>query len=432
MKKRLFLVVTIFIVFSCEQYHNNGGAENTGSFKIAEVKAKELLAPSYGDNDPSLKTAAEGANDFAFRLNAVLVKNNAGKNFVCSPFSVWMPLAALVNAADSQFKDALLTSLGASGISPDDVNKTASRMLYDLTKLRDIEEEGYYNPLKIVNAIFVDNKVTLRKDFAQAFMDFYRGSSINVDFASPDAVDAVNNWASKNTGGLITNLVEKFNPLTFAAIANAIYYSDRWRLEFNPDETKDDVFHAPVGDRTVPFMLRRGGGQIYYEDEKIQAVPLGFLHNGGLYILLPKSGGIDELVFSMTNDYFNEIQRNSVLAEGRLLLPRFLIENKTEGLQEALESLGVPLFEGETITGLITENIPLSLTDAMQKAVIKVDEKGTTAAAVTVLENGATSTGPQPEIPFEMVCDRPFMFILYDYTYDGRSQVLFTGVVNQP
>jgi len=31
-----------------------------------------------------------------------------------------------------------------------------------------------------------------------------------------------------------------------------------------------------------------------------------------------------------------------------------------------------------------------------------------------------------------MICDRPFVFILYRQTHDGGTQVLFTGVVNQP
>jgi len=72
------------------------------------------------------------------------------------------------------------------------------------------------------------------------------------------------------------------------------------------------------------------------------------------------------------------------------------------------------------------------VSDVVQKAVIKVDEKGTTAAAVTVVVVAGNASVPQPQPKFEMVCDRPFMFVLYDYTYDGGNQVLFTGVVNKP
>ena len=53
------------------------------------------------------------------------------------------------------------------------------------------------------------------------------------------------------------------------------------------------------------------------------------------------------------------------------------------------------------------------------------------AGAVTVMP--ASGAGmPQPTEPFEMICDKPFVFILYESTYDGGNQVLFSGIVNQP
>jgi len=429
MRKTMVLVlfiVGLLLAFSCDSFNS----DNDGSISIVNVNANALLAPSYGEVDPAVKTAATGANDFAFRLGKELVKDNGGKNFVFSPYSVWLPLAALVNAAAPQHKAALLNALGARGITESDINKAASRMLYDLTNARAEKEKDYYNPLKIVNAIFVDKRVTLRRDFAQTYMDFYRGSSINVDFSTRDAVDAVNRWASKNTEGLITDLIQDFEPLTLAAIANAIYFSDRWSWEFDAKKTEEGLFHAPAGDSKAFYMLREGPNQTYYEDNKVQAIPLAFTHSAGLYIILPKTGGAEALLSSMTNEYFAEIQSNTVQAEGKLLLPRFSIENDTMDLKESLEALGVPLFEENTITGLI-QDYPLYITAAVQKALIRVDEKGTTAAAVTVL--GASNTSmPPPNVPFEMICDRPFIFILYDYTYEGGAQILFTGIVNQP
>jgi serpin B len=396
------------------------------SIKVVNVSAKELLSP-YDDQNPAAEKVAKGANDFAFRMSAELVKNAGNGNFVCSPYSAWLPLAALVNASDAQNKATLLKALGASGITEADINRASSRMLYSLTK-RD------YNPLKIANAIFVGKDVTLKKDFAQTFMDYYRGSSINVDFSSRDAVDAVNRWASENTNGLIKNVIQEFDPLTVAAIANAIYFSDRWEWEFNSDQTKEGVFHAPGKDTTASFMLRSGDAQLYYEDQKVQAMPLRFMTGGGLYIILPKTGSAAQLLSSMTNDYFNEIQRDAVRATGKLLLPRFSIESTIDDLAEALVALGVPLFDEVSAPltgGLIEGGLRVWLSDAVQKAAIKVDEKGTTAAAVTVLGVNATAM-PVPTKPFEMICDKPFVFILYGNTYDGGSQILFTGIVNQP
>ncbi|MCL2628577.1 MAG: hypothetical protein FWD44_07790 [Oscillospiraceae bacterium] len=411
---------------------------------ILPLTARALEAPITAGRNIQVEVAATGANDFAFRLSAALAENVGTDNFIVSPYSVWLPLAALVNATEPQYKDALLSALSAAGVSEDDLNSAASRMLFDLT--RDIyyreNESGYdaeygithHNPLKIANAIFVDKNQTLNRNFAQKFLDYYRGAAISADFSSHEAVDAVNKWARDNTQGLIDNIISEFDPQTVAAIANAIYFSDRWEWEFNPDRTAEDIFYSPNGESTAHFMLREGDGQMYYEDEKVQAIPLWFKTGGGMYIILPKDGDATGLLTSMTNDYFNSIRHNAQFADGKLLLPRFKIESPLMQLSDVLTALGIPLFDeisAPLTGGLIEENIPVWLGSALQKAFINVDEEGTTAAAVTIMP--APGAGmPEPTPPFEMICNTPFVFVLYSHTYDGGSQVLFTGIVNQP
>lgn len=431
-----------------------------GVFGVVPVEAKALLATDT-DAPQAVRDAARGANGFAFRFGAALAEAEVGTgsddNLVCSPYSVWLPLAALLNAAADAHKPALLAALGAGGfgaggigasvfdtgvIGAADINTAASRMLYDLTKERDKKyaaEDGYYNPLKIANAIFVDYNSTLNADFAQAFADYYRGASVNVDFASKDAVKAVNDWASGNTDGLIDNIVTEFDPQTVAAIANAIYFSDDWSRQFKRDETEEGTFHAPSGDTTASFMLREvkdtdiSSYMDYYEDDKVQAMPLGFTSGGGMLIVLPKDGDAAGLLKSMTAEDFDKMRYDYEARPGTLKLPRFSIESDVMDLVEALDALGVPLFDDASLTGLL-EAQAVGLSSAVQKAVIKVDEKGTTAAAVTVMTMELTAAPGEEDKkpPFEMICDKPFVFVLYGDTADGGSQVLFTGLVNKP
>jgi serpin B len=390
-----------------------------------DLEAAPLLAVDWEKDYPEIST-----NDFALKLSAELAKSVDGENFVCSPFSVWLPLAALVNGTDAAHKAELLDALGAKGISENDLNEYASLALYALTNEQMKERDGEYNiPLRVANAIFVDNDVTLKRDFAQKFLDFYRGAEFNVDFRSKDAVKEVNKWASDNTDGLITDIIQEFDPQTVAAIANAIYFSDRWTREFNPANTKQDTFHAVGGDTTADFMLRQGDAQIYYEDDRVQAMPLSFLSGGSLYIILPKDGDATGFLQSLRDDYFQEIRRDSISATGKLLLPKFEIDSGLLSLDDALQTLGVPLFDSDAAPltkGILEEDIPVWVDNAVQKAYIKVDEKGTTAAAVTVLPMPSSGT-PQPTESFDMKCDKPFVFVL-----TGKSgDVLFAGVVNR-
>jgi serpin B len=414
-----------------------GGADAYTAVKVVPVIPKGLQEPE--DGNPTALSVAMGANDFAFRLSAnFAAQTGTARNMVCSPLSIWIPLTALANAADVQCKADLLTALGVPGIQDADINTAVSRMLYDLTRQRNKEYtetgwlEDYHEPIKTANAIFVDYDVTINDDFAQTFMDYYRGSSINVDFKSPAAVAEVNDWVNKNTNGMIRSIIEKFEPATAAVLANTIYYFDRWSWEFDPGKTREDIFYAPGGETTASYMLREGK-QSYFEDERLQAASLDFRSGGGFSILLPKDGDAAGLLESLTNDYFLTIQNGSASAQGKLLLPRFSIEGDVMGIRDVLIAMGIPLFRDGSLTGLIKEGAA-HLSDAKHKAVITVDEKGTAAAAATILlVDVAGWLEPEPPgKPFEMICDKPFVFILYDYTNDGGRQVVFTGMVNQP
>ncbi|MDR1540095.1 MAG: hypothetical protein LBU32_19260 [Clostridiales bacterium] len=369
--------------------------------------------------------------DFAFNLgNKLIADVRDTDNFVCSPLSVWLPLAALVNATDAEHKPALLDALGAAGVTEQQINDYSQMLLYRVTGEGNKKyEKNYISPLKIANALFVSQNETIRQSFAQTFADNYLGAMFNVDFSSKQAVDAINEWASDNTDGLIQNVVDSFDSETVAAIANAIYYSDRWDWEFDESETKTDVFHAASGDVTADFMIREGDAQVYYEDDRVQAMPLSFKNGGNMWIIMPKDGTANDLYSSMTADCYGEIVSGSVSCTGKLLLPKFEITGDTFDLKDALIAIGVPLFDREAApltSGLIDSDIPVWVDAAVQKAMIKVDEKGTTAAAVTVIAMAGAGM-PIPTEPFEMVCDKPFIFVLESY-----GQVLFTGVVNNP
>ena len=423
------VLASVLLVTSCSsaQEPSRNFTHRSGVKPIALAAPAALLATTPGEQDTEAQAVARGVNEFAFRLSAILSSNLENENLVLSPFSVWVPLAALVNATDEQHKPALLEALSASGISAADINRAASRMMYDLT-----DGESNESPLKIANAIFVDYNVTLRTDFAQMFMDYFRGTMMNLDFMSQAAIDAVNEWAYDNTDGMITDLVDEFDGETIAAIGNAIFFKDSWSREFDPEDTKEDIFYSPLGEQTVDFMQRNGRGQIYYEDDYVQAIHLSYVEGGGMYIILPRDGNATEMLSSMTIEGFENISQNTYLATGQLALPRFTIESSIDSLTDALITLGVPLFGplSAPLNGLVYESFDLIfLGNSIQKAKIVVDEEGTTAAAATIFDVEVESI-PDPEPTFEMIVDSPFVFVLVENTTDGGKQVLFTGVVN--
>lgn len=401
------------------------GLEVSNELEMYEnyVLPTELEAPE--EFDENMAKTARGANDFAFRLSAQLVQNIEYENFVFSPYSVWLPLASLLNATDEANADLLSEILTGTNASAHDVNRASSRMLYNL-----IAQEN--SPLKIANAIFVDDNLTLRNDFIDAFMNFYRGTATDVDFTDPETVDIVNLWVYEQTNGLIPRIVGTFCPATVLAILNAIYFYDSWEHEFVPGSTSQRPFYSPSGTGYVPFMICEFMTRPYFEDDFVQATRLGFYNGGGMFIILPRSGDAVDFLANMTLEYFEYIHYNAAEFAIRLELPKFAIESTLDNLDTALTELGIPLFCGvkaPLTNSLVYENNRLWVTSALQKAMIDVNEQGTTAAAVTMMVIGESLP---PPAQFEMICNTPFVFVLYQDTFDGGKQVLFVGVVNEP
>lgn len=400
--------------------------------QVAENPAPLIAADS---DDPASEKAAMGANDFAFRLASALAADAKGENFFISPFSVWLPLAALVNATKESGREELLEAISVGGLSPDDIDKASSRLLYSLTNVRsaELDPEGFKSPVKIANAVFVGRDWILNLDFSRKFLDYYRGTSFEVDFLSPLAVDAVNNWVDENTEGKIANIVSEFTPDTVAVLANAIFMSDSWVHAFPEDATKPGAFHGPKGD-VETLLMEKSETFSYYEDAAIQAAALPLVNSSGLYVIVPKSGDPYSVLDSLSGARLEEINQKSQRRQGRVVLPRLKIQSETLELGPVLEKLGVKLFDPSAalLTGGLVEGAePVFLSKAFHKAMIEIDENGLTAAAATIMVAATRAMLPEGE-PFELICDKPFLMVVYGKSRDNPVQVLFTGIVNDP
>jgi serpin B len=78
------------------------------------------------------------------------------------------------------------------------------------------------------------------------------------------------------------------------------------------------------------------------------------------------------------------------------------------------------------LSGMDGDLSDLYLTGVFHKAFVKVDEKGTEAAAATGITVGGTSAPPEPII-FD--ADHPFIFYI---TYEPTGSILFLGKVEDP
>jgi serpin B len=107
-----------------------------------------------------------------------------------------------------------------------------------------------------------------------------------------------------------------------------------------------------------------------------------------------------------------------------LSLPRFKFSSGSLDLKKILASMGMPepFTEFADFSG-ITGIRELKINDIIHKAFIDVNERGTKAAAVTVINAGVES------MPDEIYVNRPFIFIIRDIE---THSILFMGRVSKP
>ena len=147
-----------------------------------------------------------------------------------------------------------------------------------------------------------------------------------------------------------------------------------------------------------------------------------------MYVFLPDAGSNPEKLISiMTGDTWQRVTKPGFSKrEGTVVLPRFKLEYGVE-LKQSLKALGMrAAFDKADFSGIAEGSLFVSA--VRQQAFVEVKEEGTEAAAATMMN--IQSTGPSiPLKPFQMIVDRPFLFLIED---QQTRTVLFMGVVFDP
>jgi serpin B len=177
-------------------------------------------------------------------------------------------------------------------------------------------------------------------------------------------------------------------------------------------------------------MMRQLGHFSYQAGDGFQAVQLPYA--GGrlqMHLFLPATNSSPAKLLASLNGetWRNKIRPQFMDREGTLALPRFKMEYEVL-LNDPLKALGMRSAFSSAADFSAMADEPLFVSEVKQKSYVDVSEEGTEAAAVTVGIIRATAI-LRPQEPFEMIVDRPFLFVIVD---DQTKSILFMGVVYEP
>ncbi len=223
---------------------------------------------------------------------------------------------------------------------------------------------------------------------------------------------AINAWARERTRGMIPSVVDSVSPEDRLALTDAVYMDAAWTTPFDPAATRPRPF-AGAGEVA---MMDASGEFAYAEQGELRAVQLPYGQGALRFVAVLGDGDWRGLAFR---------QR-----PGRVELPRFSAESKL-ALTEPLQALGLgPAFEpGWDFEDLLVGPGEKWLGEVLQRARADVDERGTKAAAVTVVTLRAAAMLREPLPPFHIVFDRPFTWAV---EHAASGTVLFLGRVHHP
>jgi serpin B len=375
------------------------------------------------------QSIAKASNAFGFALFPRVSKSG---NFVLSPASISIALTMTWSGARGDTATEMGKVLAVEG-SQADVTKTWGELVTALTS------PGRPLTLKIANRLFGERSY----EFDKAYLDATRAS-----FGAPlepadfkGAYDAervqINEWVAAQTERRIENLLppDSLDRTTRLVLVNAIYFLGTWSNPFKVDQTVDAPFDTGTEKKTVPMMRELGAFAMRVGDgAKLLRMPYKGDEIEMLVVLPDKVDGLAALERTFTPAKLAAWSAAATVQEVGVTFPRFELKPDTKSLAGPLGELGMAraLTDAADFTGMAkpsAANDPLRISEVFHKAFVKVDEKGTEAAAATAVAMATPTAVAQPRPTPFFVADHPFLFFVVD---KASGLVLFMGRVTDP
>ncbi len=366
-----------------------------------------------------------GNNVFAFKLLRQVSQGQPAANVFISPYSASLALQMAAGGAAGQTREEMQQLLGTGGLATNAV----SQGNHQLMTMFGAENKNV--TLNIANSMWCQKGFAIQKDFIKNTREDFGASVASLDFSDPQAASVIDKWVSDQTHGKITHLADgMLSSLTRVFLANAVYFKGKWADPFKPQSTSDKPFYLRAGRQKNIPMMNKSKEFFYSRGEDYQAVRLPYEGNHlGMYVFLPDTNSSPEkLIARLDGDIWHRTIKPGFFGhEGKLELPRFKMDFMAN-LNGPLQALGMKSAFDVNSADFSGIGPDLYISGVCQKTFVEVKEEGTEAAAATGIAIAAMAIR-RPTEPFNMIVDRPFVFLIED---NQTGVILFMGVVFDP
>lgn len=408
------------VLLSCSSSEDEQeGTEKKFVNMVAERQSVQLT--------PEQRVFVKDNNKFSINfLKTVNEGNQSGNSFVFSPLSITYVLGMVNDGSTGTTEKELEETLGFHSGGIKAVNEYCKNLIENLPKA------DKNVTLDIANAIFLNKRYSLKEQFRQDMKRYYDAQAEALDFGSPETLKHINGWCKEKTNGMIPSIIENVDENMVSYLLNAIYFKADWAAKFDPKNTRNETFTTERGGKEMP-MMHQDVYISYLKNETFSAVRIPYGNQmWSMTVMLPEEGKTtDDVINLLAQDDWKEFD-NSLYQpyEVNLSLPRFETSSSTDdmagGLISLLKKMGIrKVFDKENMEIVNIANTPLYIGMMRQKTAIKVNEKGSEAAAVTVAGMPNSVVEEFPKADFH--ANRPFVYVISEAS---SGVILFVGKFN--
>ena len=400
----------------------------TGLMTYDFTKSDSVLIDTKGSlvvdgvyEKPSKQSVA-ASNEFGLEL---LKKSfDETTNTVVSPTSFYLAFAMLYNGASGETKAQMYKAMN--------ITQDIEAFNEEMKSLQEsLLAERQDTVLMLANSIWIRDsfKDFIRPEFLGRNAKYYGAMVEACDFSNSNTVKKINNWVSENTNGLIDSVISTIDPMTVMFIINTVYLKAKWQIPFDAASTYSADFYALDGTIRVDTMHKLDRYE-FYSDREIKAIKLPYTDGRSYMLVVLPNQDIQSFIGNVTDSYLDNIVSNMQSRRVNLALPKVDIKTEMHPISELMELGMVDMFDIRANFGELAEmaqNGELCVGDVLHKTVLKIDESGTEATAVTVIDIRATGM-PIIEEYESMIVNRPFFIAVID----GEAGIMFTGTIMNP
>ncbi|XP_075893743.1 leukocyte elastase inhibitor A-like [Nelusetta ayraudi] len=219
--------------------------------------------------------------------------------------------------------------------------------------------------------------------------------------------------------------------MTKLVLVNAVYFKGTWEKIFDERATHNAEFRITKNDKKQVKMLFQEDKFPFTFIPQVNFQVLELPYKGkdlSMFIFLPQEAvdgttGLEKLEKELTYENFVEWTQPTRMdvVKVQVKVPRFKMEEEY-GLKDVLVGMGmVDAFSASLsdFTGMSPDH-SLTLSDALHKAYVEVNEEGTEAAAATGVVVSTTAYIP----PEKFTADHPFLLFIQ---HKPSRNILFAG-----